>query len=147
LERGSATSQAQLFPITVEFNAADHALITGLLPDLHAMGFQLEALSGRSFSVNGLPADVGEEDPSRAIERFLEQVKNERSALKNERHATLARSMARVLAVREPRLLDERSMHDLIDRLFACEMPYFTPGGKPVLITYSLQDLDERFQR
>jgi hypothetical protein len=31
--------------------------------------------------------------------------------------------------------------------LFACEMPYFTPGGKPVLITYTLQELDERFER
>ena len=33
------------------------------------------------------------------------------------------------------------------DRLFGCEMPYFSPGGKPVLITYGLKELDERFER
>jgi DNA mismatch repair protein MutL len=43
--------------------------------------------------------------------------------------------------------MDSQAMHDLIDQLFACEMPYFTPGGKPVLITYGAKDLDERFER
>jgi len=43
--------------------------------------------------------------------------------------------------------LGTAEMHDLIDRLFACEMPYFTPGGKPILITYGLKELDERFER
>ena len=43
--------------------------------------------------------------------------------------------------------LPQAEMHDLIDRLFACEMPYFTPGGKPTLITFGLDELDERFAR
>ena len=40
-----------------------------------------------------------------------------------------------------------REMHDLIDRLFACSMPYHTPAGKPTLITFGLNDLNERFER
>ena len=38
-------------------------------------------------------------------------------------------------------------MLDLIDRLFACEMPYTTSSGKPTLITYGLDELNERFER
>jgi DNA mismatch repair protein MutL len=147
LEKGNSASQAQLFPVTVEMNAADHALMLGILPELASMGFQLEPLSGRSFAVNGMPVNSGEEEPAALIEQLLEQVKNERGTLKAERHATLARSMARCVAYRSGKALDTSEMHDLIDRLFACEMPYLTPGGKPVLITYTLQELDERFER
>ncbi len=147
LEKGQGTSQAQLFPVTVELNAADHALLLGLIPELTALGFQLEPLSGRSVAANGLPTESGDEDPAALLEQLLEQVKNERGTLKAERHATLARGMARSLAWRNDKRMSTEAMHDLIDRLFACEMPYFTPGGSPVLITWTLQELDERFQR
>lgn len=147
LEKGGGTSQAQLFPVSVELNAADHALLMDLLPELAAMGFQLEPLSGRSVAVNGMPADCGDEDPAHLLEHLLEQVKHERSTLRNERHATVARSMARSATAQPPKPLAIEAMHDLIDRLFACEMPYYTPGGKPTLITFGLQELDERFER
>lgn len=147
LEKGQGASQAQLFPVTIDLNASDHALLMGILPELTAMGFQMEPLSGRSLAVNGCPVDAGEEDPVKLVEQLLEQVKNERGTLKAERHATLARGMARGLSQQGTRQLSAQEMHDLIDRLFACEMPYFTPGGKPVLITYTLQELDERFDR
>lgn len=147
LEKGGGASQSQLFPVSVELNAGDHALLMGLLPELAALGFQLEPLSGRTIAVNGMPADCGDEEPARLLEHLLEQVKHERSALKNERHATLARSMARSASAHPPKPLATSAMHDLIDRLFACEMPYYTPGGKPTLITFGLQELDERFER
>lgn len=147
LEKGNGASQAQLFPVTIELNAADHALLDGVLPELIALGFQLEALSGRTWAVNGLPGDGADEEPAHLIERLLEQVKNERADLRTHRQATLARGMARSVAQRQAKPLGTAEMHDLIDRLFACEMPYLTPGGKPVLITYELNELDERFDR
>ncbi|MBL0036551.1 MAG: DNA mismatch repair endonuclease MutL [Flavobacteriales bacterium] len=147
LERGSGPSQALLFPVTLELNAADHALLLAIMPELRALGFDLEPLSGRSIVVNGMPAEGANDDAGRLLDQLLEQVKNERGALKAERHATLARSMARSMAHSHGSMLNEAGMHDLIDRLFGCEMPYFSPGGKPVLITYGLKELDERFER
>ena len=97
--------------------------------------------------VNGMPAEGANDDAGRLLDQLLEQVKNERGSLKAERHATLARSMARSMAHSHGSMLNEAGMHDLIDRLFGCEMPYFSPGGKPVLITYGLKELDERFER
>lgn len=140
-------SQAQLFPVTVEPNAADHALLLDVLPELEALGFRLEPLSGRSIAVSGLPVESRDEEPAHLLERVLEQVKNERAELRNERHAAMARVMARSTVPHGNRTMSEVEMHDLIDRLFACEMPYRTPGGRPVLITWSLDELDKRFER
>ena len=131
----------------MELSAPDHALLLAILPELHALGFQVEPLSGRSVAVNGMPAESGADDPAELLGQLLEQVHNERGSLKAERHATLARGMARSAMNQPVKVLGSVEMHDLIDRLFACEMPYFTPGGKPVLITYGLKELDERFER
>ncbi|MBL8001273.1 MAG: DNA mismatch repair endonuclease MutL [Flavobacteriales bacterium] len=147
LEKSSGPSQALLFPVTIEPNAADHALLLAVMPELKALGFDLEPLSGRSIAVNGMPAESANDDPTSLLEALLEQVKHERGQLKAERHATLARGLARSMARGEGAPLNEAGMHDLIDRLFACEMPYFSPTGKPVLITYGLKELDERFDR
>lgn len=147
LEKGAGISQAQLFPVTLELSAPDHGLLLAIMPELHALGFQVEPLSGRSIAVNGMPAESGMEDPAELLAQLLEQVHNEHGSLKAERHATLARGMARSVLNQPVKSMGTVEMHDLIDRLFACEMPYFTPGGKPVLITYGQKELDERFER
>ena len=147
IEQGAGLSQAELFPRHIELSSADFALVQDVMPELRSMGFDLEPFGGRTMQVNGMPAEAAEEDPTRLLEGLLEQLKHERGTLRNERHAILARGMARSMAIRPGRVLDTTEMHDLIDRLFACDMPYHTPAGKPTLITYGLDDLNERFER
>lgn len=147
MEQGAGLSQTELFPRHVELSAGDFALVEDVLPELRSMGFDIEPFGGRTVQVNGMPAEAAEEDPSRLLEGLLEQLKHERGTLRNERHHLLARGMARSMAIRPGRVLSTTEMHDLIDRLFACDMPYHTPGGKPTLITYGLDELNERFER
>ena len=147
LDQGAGSSQTELFPRHLELNATDHTLLSGILPELRSMGFDLEFFGGRTVQVNGMPAEATDEDPARLLEQLLEQVKADGSALRTERHQVLARSMARSMAIRPGRALTTTEMHDLIDRLFACEVPMRTPAGKPVLVTYTLDELNERFER
>jgi DNA mismatch repair protein MutL len=147
LEQGAGMSQTELFPRHVELNAADLALVQDVLPELRSMGFDLELFGGRTVQVNGMPAEAADEDPAKLLEQLLDQLKNEKSGLRNERHHALARSMATSMAIRAGRILSKQEMNDLIDRLFACEMPYHSPGGRPTLVTFGLEELDERFER
>ncbi len=147
LEQGAGMTQTELFPRHVELSAADLALVEGVLPELRCMGLDLELFGGRTVQVNGMPAEAADEDPARLIEQLIDQLRTAGSALRNERHQALARGMARSMAIRHGRVLTAPEMHGLIDRLFACEMPTRTPGGKPVLVTLGLNELDERFER
>lgn len=147
LEQGAGLSQTELFPRHVELSATDLALVEEVLPELRSMGFDLALFGGRTLQVNGMPAEAADEDPGHLLETLLEQLKRERGGLRNERHTVLARSMARSMAIRPGRTLSVTEMHDLIDRLFACDHPHHTPLGKPTLITYGLDELAERFER
>lgn len=147
LEQGAGLSQTELFPRHVELSATDLALVEEVLPELRSMGFDLALFGGRTLQVNGMPAEAADEDPGHLLETLLEQLKRERGGLRNERHTVLARSMARSMAIRPGRTMSVAEMHDLIDRLFACDHPHHTPLGKPTLITYGLDELAERFDR
>lgn len=147
LEQGAGLSQTQLFPRNVELNASDLSMVKELLPDLRALGLDLELFGGSTVQVNGMPAEAPDDDPVRLLESVLEQLKNEKSAIRNEKHQALARGMARSMAMRPGKAMASIEMHDLIDRLFACEMPTHTPGGSPTLITFGFEELNERFQR
>ena len=92
-------------------------------------------------------ADIQSGDERTVLEDVLSQYKANREGVRVSSRENLARSIARRSAIRPGSRLSPKEMRSLIDQLFACEMPYFTPGGKPILITYGPKELDERFER
>jgi len=42
--------------------------------------------------------------------------------------------------------LNEVQMNNLIDQLFACEHPFYSPSGKPVIISMELDELARKFK-
>jgi DNA mismatch repair protein MutL len=53
--------------------------------------------------------------------------------------------MARKAAIPYGKVLQHEEMTQLIDELFACDLPYTAPNGKPTLITMGLDELEKRF--
>jgi DNA mismatch repair protein MutL len=145
LESGFGLSQQLLFPHTLEFNPAEHELIKELLPDLRALGFEIETFGGRSVIVRGVPAELRVGDERKILEEILEQFNSNREALKLKGRENLAKSMARRGAIRSGTALDIKEMRSLIDQLFLCEMPYFCPYGRPTIVNISIEELDKRF--
>lgn len=147
MESGFGLSQQMLFSHTIELGASDFELVNELLPDLRRLGFDLQPLSGRSVLVCGVPTDVRTGEEASIIEDVLEQVKLNRERLKIRGRENLARSVARRSAIRPGQSLTPKEMRGLIDQLFACEMPYASPDGRPAMIKVSVDELDRRFGR
>ncbi len=148
LENRQGASQQSLFPQTVTLNGADFQLILDLLPDIQALGFQIREFGKHTFVVEGIPADLTSGVSERQVlEQLLEDYKNNQASLKLPKREKLARSLARHAAIKPGTALSTDDMAELIDRLFACEMPNVSLGGKPVILTFTLQELSERFER
>jgi DNA mismatch repair protein MutL len=58
---------------------------------------------------------------------------------------TIAKSMARSLAVKTGTYLTEKEQENLVHNLFACKEPNMSPFQKPTFITMSVEDLDKKF--
>ncbi len=146
LESGFGLSQQLLFPQTLEFAPADFKLIEELLPELRALGFDLELFSGRTVVVRGVPDDIRPGDERTMLEDLLAQYKAN-LPLRLPSRENLARSVARRNAIRPGTRLTEEQMQALIDQLFLCETPYVSPTGRPTMIRLTLEELDRRFGR
>jgi DNA mismatch repair protein MutL len=146
IKNRSGQSQQQLFPQTVDLPAADADLLRDMLPDLSSLGFGIEPFGQNSFIVQGLPSEVAErEAPERLIQILLEQYRNN-TDLDLETHDRLAAALARSAAIKRGQPLSEVEMRALIDRLFACELPYRSPFGRQCFLSFELDELATRFE-
>lgn len=145
LEEGKGVTQQLLFPETVDFVNADAELLNELKNEIEHLGFSMDKVGRTSFVVNGVPAELKDQNVKKVFESLLEQFKMNESELKLKKHENLAISMARSSAIKSGKKLSNDEMKVLVDELFACEMPYSLPNGKPTIITLNLDDLNQQF--
>lgn len=144
LARNKELVQKQLFPITINVSKDKIAMLEDLLPELHSLGFELQAFGGETYIIQGIPAGFQENNIQAVIDGLIENyIHNVKLDLaKNE---NIARSMALAAAIPKGKSLELQEMKTLIDELFACELPFTGPTGKKCFITYELNDLEKLF--
>jgi len=147
LENHSGVSQQSLFPQSVTLNSSDFELLRELLPDVRALGFDIREFGKNTVVVDGIPADLNNIGEHQLLEQLLEGFKNNLAILKLDRRDNLARSLARNAAIKTGTNMSLEEMNLLIDQLFACQMPNLALNGKPVISTFTLNELLDRFEK
>ncbi|HRI61950.1 MAG TPA: DNA mismatch repair endonuclease MutL [Saprospiraceae bacterium] len=137
-------TQKIMFPKTLELPAADAALLRDILDEVNLLGFEIAEFGGNAFIIHGTPADLSGISEEALLEKVLAQYK-ENLELELGIQDNLARAMARNASVRRGQLLTVPEMQDLIDRLFACAIPFSSPSGRNCFITFELTELQKRF--
>jgi len=139
------TSQKLLFPKVIEFENSNYALILELIEDVNAMGFELTDLGGNAISISGIPTGVKEEQIEATLELFVEQCKQNSDKLKQEHLVTVAWSMAKGAAIKRGRKLSSEEMGILLDELFACTSSNYNAKGKPIVVSMSADEIEQKF--
>jgi DNA mismatch repair protein MutL len=139
------SAQQELFPRKVELNAADHAVLIEIFDDICKLGFDIRDLGDHSVEIMGIPADLSDEDPSIWLDHFLKEFNENGGDIRGERDRMIASALARTGAIKPGKVLMPREMRELLDHLFACGEPGFTPDGKTVFRILPLEDIDKFF--
>lgn len=146
LEDHSGSSQQFLFSKTLHLNPGDYQLVMDMEKEIKSLGFDFQSLGGNSIVINGLPADLQAEDEKELFEGLIEQFKNNADQLQIDKTENLARSLARRSCIKQGRSLNEVEMRNIIDQLFACRMPNYTPDGNPTIMKMELNEFNSYFQ-
>ncbi len=145
LNEQTSSTQQQLFPQTVHLSPADSVLLEELRGEIAKLGFDIQPFGQETFVINGVPAEwAGKGNETEMVENLLEQFKSNRE-LRLDKRENLARSMASSAAMKRGQLLSPQEMRALIDRLFACTLPFKSPSGRKCFVTFELDELDKRF--
>jgi len=145
LDDQKGNSQQLLFPETVDFTPEDAEIILEIADEIKSLGFDFNQMGTTTFIISGIPAELKPTNIKPTFENLMEQFKLNKSELELDNRENLAVSLARSASVKSGKTLSNQEMTGLIDQLFACQMPYTLPNGKPTIITLNLEDLNNQF--
>ncbi len=147
LKSESVASQQQLFPQTIELNPADSALLKNILEDLLSLGFDIREFGKNTFIINGTPGVLDVASPELIVEKLLEEYKNSPVNARSKAKEQIAISLAKASALDYGTDLKQEEIDHLIDNLFACATPNFSPDGKKVLTIIPTGDIEKSFNK
>jgi len=146
LETAPAASQRLLFPETVTLQLNDFKLLQEIWGDVRSIGFEIEEFGKNAILINGIPLDIKMQGLQEMVEKLINEYKNSQHFGKSAQKERLAAAMAKNAAIKTGQALNAEEMAALIDELFGCADPYFSPDGKPTMITISTGELDKKFK-
>ncbi len=147
LEMQQSASQRTLFPEVLELTPDDNLLFKTLLPDLTALGFDIEPFGTQAYSINGVPALLTDAPNTIGVlHNMLRCAKERDGRLQTELYESLAYEVAKSSAqARANATTTPEEMSQLIGQLFACQNPNATPDGKTIVRIISDSDLEKLF--
>jgi DNA mismatch repair protein MutL len=141
-------SQHLLIPLLLELTPAQQAVFTLLSAELNANGFEAEPFGSRSIAIKVSPAAL---EPSRVehmLYELLEQFSREEQVFNMEKvRNRIAASIACHAAIKVNMPLEQSKMEWLLAELAKTECPISCPHGRPIILRYSIQDIQKAFKR
>jgi len=142
IRQHKATSEALMFPETIEFSAGEQSHLPQLMPQLEAMGFDLAPLGGGTYSVNSVPSGLGKLAVTKLIHDALATMAEDGTADMAAIGRRLALSLARSAAVGYGEVMTNNEMDALINALFSCSNTNYTPDGQTIMCILKQGDIE-----
>jgi len=122
-----ASSQQLLFPLQLHFSNNEMKLIAELQPSLENTGFVFEAFESDAVHISGIPINTSESEVSVVLEQLIGDLEDGIPDSSFSQNDTIAKSMAKSLAVKTGMYLTEKEQENLVNNLFACKEPTVSP--------------------
>ncbi len=140
--------QRLLLPIIVELKPEQLAVFQEIAQELGTNAFEVESFGQRTIAIKAAPAEIRPEDSQKLLLEILDHVRSEvRSLTMDDLRRKIAASVACHAAIKINMPLDSRKMEWLLRELGKTECPMSCPHGRPVLLRYSLRDIQRAFKR
>ena len=115
--------------------------------NLSEAGFEIEPMSGRSYSIAALPAEATDRAPADTLHDVLAQLADPGQADASERRNRLCASVACRSAVTIRYHLAPEEIRRLLQDWAKTADRYTCPHGRPVVLSMTEEDLEKFFKR
>ena len=141
-------TQRLLLPIIVELTPAQQAIFAEICDELRVNGFDAEPFGSRTIAVKTAPGGVQAAEVERMLQELLDQLQREEQQINLEKvRARIAASIACHAAIKINTPLAQDKMEWLLRELAKTECPMSCPHGRPVVLRYSVTDIQKAFKR
>ena len=140
-----ATSQQLLFPLQLTFSKLDIEILKSIQQQLEHTGFSFSSFKDDTIEINGIPVAVKENEIKNILDCLVNDIRTEVPDPGFSQNDLLAKSLAKSLAVKTGKSLNEAELEHLVHQLFACKEPTKSPTNQSVLMILDASDIDKKF--
>ena len=146
--QGELGGQRLLLPVMVELSPRQLVTFEQISEELRANGFEAERMGARSVAIQAAPAGITSTDAERLLFEILDGIAHENQSISiDSLQAKIAASTSCHAAIKVNTPLDTTKMEWLLGELAKTEYPMSCPHGRPVVLRYSVRDIERAFKR
>jgi DNA mismatch repair protein MutL len=140
--------QRLLMPLLVELTPGQQAVFAEISDELQRNGFEVELFGTRTVAIKTAPGGVKPADVEKLLVELLDQFQKEEQALNLDKiRAKIAASIACHAAIKINMPLEQNKMEWLLRELAKTDCPMSCPHGRPVVLRYSVKEIQKAFKR
>ncbi len=145
---GKIEAQRILMPLVIELSPRQIVTFEKIAEELAANGFEVELMGPKSVAIQAVPAGVIAPDAEKLLREILDGMERENAAISIETlQAKIAASTACHAAIKVNTPLEQSKMEWLLDALAKTDCPMSCPHGRPVVLRYSIKEIEKAFHR
>jgi len=145
---GKIESQRLLMPMVVELSPRQLVTFEKIAEELAANGFEVELMGPKSVAIQAVPAGVAANDAEHLLMEILDGLERENAAISIDTlQSKIAASTACHAAIKVNMPLDQTKMEWLLGALAKTDCPMSCPHGRPVVLRYSVREIEKAFHR
>jgi len=145
---GKVESQRMLMPLVFELSPRQIVIYEKIAEELAANGFAVEPMGPKSVAIQTVPAGVAATDAEHLLTEIIDGIERENAAISIDTlQAKIAASTACHAAIKVNMPLDQTKMEWLLGALAKTDCPMSCPHGRPVVLRYSVKEIEKAFHR
>ena len=145
---GKIESQRMLMPMVIELSPRQIVTFGKIAEELAANGFEVDLMGMKSVAIQAVPAGVAGPDAEKLLLEILDGIERENAAISIETlQAKIAASTACHAAIKVNMPLEQSKMEWLLEALAKTDCPMSCPHGRPVVLRYSVKEIEKAFHR
>ncbi len=145
---GKVESQRMLMPMVIELSPRQIVIYEKIAEELAANGFEVEPMGPKSVAIQSVPAGIAATDAEGLLTEILDGIERENAAISIDTlQSKIAASTACHAAIKINMPLEQTKMEWLLGALAKTDCPMSCPHGRPVVLRYSVKEIEHAFHR
>jgi DNA mismatch repair protein MutL len=145
---GKVESQRLLMPLVIELSPRQLVTYEKIAAELAENGFEVEPMGPKSVAIQAVPAGVAANDAEHLLREIVDGLERESAAISIDTlQSKIAASTACHAAIKVNMPLDQTKMAWLLGALARTDCPMSCPHGRPVVLRYSVKEIERAFHR
>ncbi len=145
---GELVGQRLLVPLIAELSPRQLAIFEQIAEELRANGFEADRMGTRSVAIHAAPAGIAAGDAEKLLSEILDGIARENQAISiDSLQSKIAASTSCHAAIKVNTPLEQAKMEWLLGELSRTNYPMSCPHGRPVVLRYSMREIERAFKR